>query len=170
MKRNRLRAVRYGARNRGVRLNRLLRLLRLALPRATCGSSAVSGRRGSGGRSRRPVGCCGRLCGRRNQSDSCQRPDEHPGLPCGRRRRNAGRQNVHDCPGVPNAATKAKFQTHGLSLREGRNGVHTLYVVLHGGRESVGIYARRASADADAHLDRLRRCSGSDRPEFRPLA
>ena len=44
------------------------------------------------------------------------------------------------CPGVPNAATKAKFQTHGLSLREGRNGVHTLYVVLHGGRESVEVF------------------------------
>jgi len=44
------------------------------------------------------------------------------------------------CPGVPDAATKAKFQTHGLSLREGRNGVHTLYVVLHGGRESVEVF------------------------------
>lgn len=45
-----------------------------------------------------------------------------------------------NCPGVPDAATKAKFQTHGLSLREGRNGVHTLYVVLHGGRESVEVF------------------------------
>ena len=44
------------------------------------------------------------------------------------------------CPGVPDAATKAKFQTHGLSLRAGRNGVHTLYVVLHGGRESVEVF------------------------------
>ena len=45
-----------------------------------------------------------------------------------------------NCPGPPDAATKAKYQTHGLSLREGRNGVHTLYVVLHGGRESVEVF------------------------------
>ena len=44
------------------------------------------------------------------------------------------------CPGVPDAATKAKFQTHGLSLREGRNGVHTLLAVLHGGRESIEVF------------------------------
>src|SRR6186713_1450216 len=35
------------------------------------------------------------------------------------------------CPGAPDAAMKAKFQTHGLSLREGRNGVHTLFAVQH---------------------------------------
>jgi hypothetical protein len=44
------------------------------------------------------------------------------------------------CPGAPDAAMKAKFQTHGLSLREGRNGVHTLYVVAHGARESVEVF------------------------------
>lgn len=44
------------------------------------------------------------------------------------------------CPGAPNEATQAKFQTHGLSIREGRNGVHTLLVVLHGGRESVEVF------------------------------
>src|SRR6476619_3021638 len=43
------------------------------------------------------------------------------------------------CPGVPDAATKAKFQTHGLSLREGRNGVHTLMTVTHGGREAIDV-------------------------------
>jgi sugar lactone lactonase YvrE len=36
---------------------------------------------------------------------------------------------------------KAKFQTHGLSLREGPNGVHTLYVVAHGARESIEVFA-----------------------------
>lgn len=41
------------------------------------------------------------------------------------------------CPGAPE---KAKFTTHGLSLREGRNGVHTLYVVGHGARESVEVF------------------------------
>ena len=44
------------------------------------------------------------------------------------------------CPGVPDAAMKAKYQTHGLSLREGRNGVHTLYVVVHGARESIEVF------------------------------
>jgi hypothetical protein len=44
------------------------------------------------------------------------------------------------CPGAPDAAMKAKFQTHGLSLREGRNGVHTLLAVQHGARESIEVF------------------------------
>ena len=44
------------------------------------------------------------------------------------------------CPGAPDAAAKAKWQSHGLSLREGRNGVHTLFVVVHGARESVEVF------------------------------
>ena len=44
------------------------------------------------------------------------------------------------CPGAPDAAMKAKFQTHGLSLREGTNGVHRLYVVVHGARESIEVF------------------------------
>jgi len=44
------------------------------------------------------------------------------------------------CPGVPDAATKAKFQTHGLTLREGRNGVHTLMTVTHGAREAIDVF------------------------------
>jgi hypothetical protein len=44
------------------------------------------------------------------------------------------------CPGPPDAATKAKFQTHGLYLQEGSNSVHRLYVVLHGGRESIEVF------------------------------
>jgi hypothetical protein len=54
------------------------------------------------------------------------------------------------CPGAPDAATKAKFQTHGLSLREGKNGVHTLYVVLHGGRESVEVFTLDARPSTPA--------------------
>jgi len=45
-----------------------------------------------------------------------------------------------NCPGAPDAAMKAKYQTHGLSLREGRNGVHTLYAVVHGARESIEVF------------------------------
>jgi hypothetical protein len=44
------------------------------------------------------------------------------------------------CPGAPDAAAKAKYQTHGLSLRPGRNGLHTLYVVVHGARESIDVF------------------------------
>lgn len=52
------------------------------------------------------------------------------------------------CPGAPDAATKAKFQTHGLYLLPGANSVHRLFVVLHGGRESVEVFevdARQAT-------------------------
>ena len=44
------------------------------------------------------------------------------------------------CPGVPDASTKAKFQTHGLYLLPGANSVHRLFVVLHGGRESIEVF------------------------------
>jgi len=44
------------------------------------------------------------------------------------------------CPGPPDAAAKAKFQTHGLYLQSGPNGVHRLYVVVHGARESVEVF------------------------------
>ena len=47
------------------------------------------------------------------------------------------------CPGAPE---KAKVTTHGLSLREGRNGVHTLYVVHHGTRESIEVFEVNAGA------------------------
>ena len=52
------------------------------------------------------------------------------------------------CPGAPDAGTKAKFQTHGLYLLPGQNSVHRLFVVLHGGRESVEVFevdARQAT-------------------------
>ncbi len=40
-----------------------------------------------------------------------------------------------DCPG-PNAT----FQPHGLTLREGPDGRHTLYVVGHGAREAIEVF------------------------------
>jgi sugar lactone lactonase YvrE len=51
------------------------------------------------------------------------------------------------CPGPPDAAFKAKFLTHGLYLQEGRNSVHRLYVVVHGGREAVEVF----ELDARSH-------------------
>lgn len=50
------------------------------------------------------------------------------------------------CPGPP--VTAPRFQTHGLYLKPGRSGRHTLYVVAHGPRESVEVFeldARGAS-------------------------
>jgi hypothetical protein len=42
------------------------------------------------------------------------------------------------CPGAPDLE---KLSTHGLSLRQGENGIDTLYVVNHGGREAIEIFA-----------------------------
>jgi len=42
-----------------------------------------------------------------------------------------------DCP-APDAA---QFISHGLAIRAGRNGQHTLYAINHGGRESVEVFA-----------------------------
>ncbi|HLG56993.1 MAG TPA: hypothetical protein VI485_16760 [Vicinamibacterales bacterium] len=49
-------------------------------------------------------------------------------------------KTYNTCPGAPDAAAKAKFQTHGLYLQEGRNSVHKLFVVAHGSRESVEVF------------------------------
>lgn len=50
------------------------------------------------------------------------------------------------CPGPPDAAEKAKFATHGLYLRAGKNSMHTLYAVHHGGRESIEVFEVDARA------------------------
>jgi hypothetical protein len=44
------------------------------------------------------------------------------------------------CPGPPDAEDKAKFTTHGLALRVGKNSMHTLYAVHHGKRESIEVF------------------------------
>jgi len=41
------------------------------------------------------------------------------------------------CPGPPDTT---KFTTHGLSLLPGRNNVHRLFVVGHGGREAIEVF------------------------------
>jgi len=56
-------------------------------------------------------------------------------------------KTYNTCPGAPDAAFKAKFLTHGLYLQEGRNSVHTLYVVVHGGREAVEVFELDARPD-----------------------
>jgi hypothetical protein len=49
-------------------------------------------------------------------------------------------KTYNTCPGVPTADHKNNFRTHGVALREGRNSVHTLYVVNHGVRESIEVF------------------------------
>jgi hypothetical protein len=49
-------------------------------------------------------------------------------------------KTYNSCPGPPDAEQKATFRTHGLAIREGRNALHTLYVVHHGKRESIEVF------------------------------
>jgi sugar lactone lactonase YvrE len=44
------------------------------------------------------------------------------------------------CPGPPDAAAKAKFLTHGLSVERVNNTTSRLFVVVHGSRESVEVF------------------------------
>jgi sugar lactone lactonase YvrE len=53
------------------------------------------------------------------------------------------RQTYGDCPNPPDLA---KFSAHGLNLRPGPDGISTLYVVNHGGRESIEIFALDAKS------------------------
>lgn len=48
-----------------------------------------------------------------------------------------------DCPSPPDLS---KFSAHGLNLRPASNGAATLYVVNHGGRESIEMFALDATA------------------------
>jgi hypothetical protein len=52
-----------------------------------------------------------------------------------------------DCPGEPDLS---KFSAHGLNLRPGGDGTDTLYVVNHGGRESIEIFALDTKGAAPA--------------------
>jgi hypothetical protein len=50
-----------------------------------------------------------------------------------------------DCPSEPDLS---KFSAHGLNLRPGGGGTDTLYVVNHGGRESIEVFALDAKGAA----------------------
>lgn len=58
-----------------------------------------------------------------------------------------GKQSYERCPSAPDAKT---FNAQGISLRTSEAGRHTLYVVNHGGRESVEIFAIDSRADEPA--------------------
>jgi hypothetical protein len=44
------------------------------------------------------------------------------------------------CPGPPDAASGARFTTHGLWLQAGRGAVYKLFAVGHGSRESIEVF------------------------------
>src|SRR5438477_4833261 len=54
------------------------------------------------------------------------------------------------CPGPIDTSEKDKFRAHGLYLRAGSRGVHTLYVVHHGNRESIEVFELDARAKPPA--------------------
>jgi hypothetical protein len=54
-------------------------------------------------------------------------------------RERPNKKTYESCPG-PIGSEGDKFRAHGLYLRPGQNAVHTLYVVHHGGRESIEVF------------------------------
>jgi sugar lactone lactonase YvrE len=54
------------------------------------------------------------------------------------------------CPGPIDPEEKDTFRAHGLFLRPGRDGIHTLYVVHHGNRESIEVFEFDARATSPA--------------------
>ena len=52
-----------------------------------------------------------------------------------------------DCPGPVDPSEGAAFRAHGLYLKPGDGGVHTVYMVHHGFRESVEVYEVDANAN-----------------------
>jgi len=61
-------------------------------------------------------------------------------FPTAARRERFDRSAYPTCPGPIDAAEGDEFRAHGLYLRPGRSGIHTLYVVHHGRRESVEVF------------------------------
>jgi hypothetical protein len=57
------------------------------------------------------------------------------------------KKTYESCPG-PIGSEGDKFRAHGLYLRPGQSAVHTLYVVHHGGRESIEVFEFDARTNA----------------------
>src|SRR5437868_6702842 len=60
-------------------------------------------------------------------------------FPSAAARERPNKKTYSSCPG-PIGSEGDKFRAHGLYLRPGQNAVHTLYVVHHGGRESIEVF------------------------------
>jgi hypothetical protein len=50
------------------------------------------------------------------------------------------KKTYDSCPGPLTGQDRTAFRSHGLFVRPGRNGLHTLYVVHHGERESIEVF------------------------------
>ena len=50
------------------------------------------------------------------------------------------RKTYSTCPGPIDPAERDAFKAHGLYLRPGQNGVHTVFMVHHGNRESIEVF------------------------------
>lgn len=50
------------------------------------------------------------------------------------------------CPGPLDPSAQEKISAHGLNLRPGKGGVHTVYLVHHGVRESIEVFELNAKA------------------------
>lgn len=68
------------------------------------------------------------------------------GYPSATAKEQLDKKSYDTCPGPPDAEQKSMFRTHGLAIREGKNSRHTLYVVNHGRRESIEVFALDAKA------------------------
>ena len=78
--------------------------------------------------------------GRRRPSDQHARLHDDAALSDASPRLRLDKATYASCPGPLDPAEKEKFSAHGLSLRPGGNGVHTVYMVHHGFRESVEVF------------------------------
>jgi hypothetical protein len=58
---------------------------------------------------------------------------------------NHDRKTYAACPGAPD---EKAFSAHGIDLRRGSRGQHTLYVINHGGRESLEVFTLDTSGQA----------------------
>lgn len=61
-------------------------------------------------------------------------------FPSANARQRLDTKTYASCPGPIDAAEKDKFSAHGLNVRPGRNGVHIVYLVHHGFRESIEVF------------------------------
>ena len=64
-------------------------------------------------------------------------------FPSAASRERPDKKTYESCPG-PIGSEGDKFRAHGLYLRPSQNAVHTLYVVHHGGRESIEVLDRKS--------------------------
>ena len=71
-------------------------------------------------------------------------------FPTARPRGRPDTQTYTSCPGPIDPSEKEAFSAHGLNVRPGAGGVHTVYVVRHGLRESIEVFELDVSTNSPA--------------------